>query len=159
MILIPLAACAVLFGLFLPIDSHAQDQPADTAEVDKLPVGPLPPSNVRARDARNDHGHALLVQWNTSPDDGAGKNNVMLYRIERTPRFEGPFDPVEQPPGGQYRLFHSAVYNEAVWRLVPHVWDTVGEVPAGTTEYEDRGGKLRDVNDFLPDHVEFQYRV
>ncbi len=129
---------------------------ADTAEA---PVGPLPPSNVRARDARNDHGHALYVEWNASPDDGQGKNNVMLYRIERTPRFEGPFNPAEQPPGGQYRLFHSAVYNEAVWRLVPYVWDTVGEVPGGTTAYEDRGGKLRDANDYLPNHVDFQYRV
>ncbi|GAB4324630.1 MAG: hypothetical protein Kow0074_17740 [Candidatus Zixiibacteriota bacterium] len=159
-----LAALAVVLGLFVPFSVHAQDQPtgttmADTALGRPTPVAPLPASNVRAQDAPNDHGHALLVQWELSPDDGQGKNNVMLYRIERTPRFEGPFDPAEQPPGGEYRLFHSAVYNEAVWRVIPNAWDTVAEVPSGEMRYEDRGGKLRDANDFLPDHMDFQYRV
>ena len=141
----------------------AQD-PADTTQmIDTMaapvPVAPAPASMVTARDARNDHGHALSLSWEPSADDGSGRNNVLLYRIERSPRLEGPFDPAEQSPGGEYQLFHSSVYNEAVWRIVPSAWDTVAEVPGGIARYEHRGGKLRDTRDFFPDHMDFVYRV
>lgn len=166
LILIPLAAVAILFGVLSPTSSFAQDQPDSTMMGDSLstspamaPRAPAPATNVRARDVRHDHGHALLVQWDKSADDGGGHNDVLSYKIERTPAFEGPFDPDSVTIGGEYQLFASAVYNKAAWRLVPGKWQDVGEVPSETTEYENRGGKLRDANDFIPDHVDFQYRV
>jgi len=45
---------------------------------------PAPPTEVRAEDAPNDGGHALVVTWRLSADDGAGKNNVISYEILRS---------------------------------------------------------------------------
>jgi hypothetical protein len=139
--------------------------PADTtvapaAAAAMKPEPPLPATHVRVSDVPNDHGHSLMVVWEASPDDGAGRNDVLAYRIERTPRFEGPLAPDSATPGGsEFVLFHSAVYGEAVWHIVPGTWDTVAQVPAGGTTYDDRGGKDRTARDFLPDYTDFRYRV
>jgi len=125
-----------------------------------MPEPPLPATNVQASDVPNDHGHALDVTWDLSADDMAGHNDVLAYRIERTPRFEGPFSPDSVTPDGkEFILFHSAVYGEAVWRLVQGQWDTIGPAPSGETSYENRGGKDRTANDFFPDYTNFEYRV
>lgn len=159
---------ALLVGVFLCVAPASWAQapaPADTmmapdSAAMMMPDPPLPASNVQATDAPNDHGHALHVTWTLSPDDGAGKNDVMSYLVERTPRLEGPYSPDSvQADGKQLILFHSAVYGEAVWRLIPEQWDTVGEAPSGTSSLEDRGGKDRTANDFLPDYTDFEYRV
>lgn len=61
-------------------------QEAREAEIleDSLAQLPAPPTNVVAEDAPNDGGHALVVTWTLSPDDGAGKNNVISYEILRS---------------------------------------------------------------------------
>ena len=131
----------------------------DSAAV-AMPAPPQPATNVRAHDAPNDHGHGLAVEWNLSPDDGTGASDVLAYRVERSPRLEGPYSPDSvKADGAEYVLFASSVYNKAVWRLVPDAWDTVGQVPSGATSYENRGGKDRASRDFFPDQTEFQYRV
>jgi len=62
-------------------------EPADTAQVDTLPP-PRPVSNLRAYDTDNDHGHSITLEWQLSPDDGAGRNSVVFYEILRwTPFF------------------------------------------------------------------------
>jgi len=45
---------------------------------------PAPPTEVVAKDAPNDGGHALAVSWKLSADDGAGKKNVISYEILRS---------------------------------------------------------------------------
>jgi hypothetical protein len=139
--------------------------PPDTGSVPDTVVAPspnppAPATNVRAHDAPDDHGHAIIVQWELSADDGSGRNDVMSYQVERTPRFEGPYSPDSVTADGkEFVLFHSAIYGEAIWRLVPDQWDTVGEAPSGTATLDDRGGKDRTANDFLPDYTDFQFRV
>jgi hypothetical protein len=124
------------------------------------PEPPASATNIRAHDAPDDHGHAIIVRWDLSADDGGGRNNILSYRVERSPRFEGPYSPDSvAADGNEYILFHSAVYNEAVWRVIPGEWESVGEVPSGGTEYEDRGSKQRDAPGFFPDHFDFQYRI
>ncbi|MEW5795350.1 MAG: DUF6754 domain-containing protein [Candidatus Zixiibacteriota bacterium] len=51
------------------------------AAVSISPPGPV--SNLRAADAKNDHGHAISLTWDKSPDDGAGRNSVIAYEIFR----------------------------------------------------------------------------
>jgi hypothetical protein len=123
-------------------------------------IPPAPPTNVRAADAPGDHGHAIQVEWDLSADDGQGRNNILMYKVLRSPSFAGPV-PVEEIPAGDasYRIFESAAYGAAGWRLVEGAWDTVGQVPFGETSFENRGGKFRDGQDFLPDFVDFRYRV
>lgn len=150
--------------LCLPPVAWAQ-APADTTMAPDsaavmIPEPPLAATNVQVSDVPNDHGHALNITWTLSPDDLAGHKDVLAYRIERTPRLEGPISPDSVTADGkELVLFHSAVYGEAVWRLVPGQWDTVGPAPAGQASFEDRGGKDRTANDFLPDYINFEYRV
>jgi len=100
------------------------------------------------------------VVWDLSADDIRGRNNVLMYEVLRTPKMEGPF-PVDEVPADDpsYRIFASNAYGEAGWRFTSGEWDTVGQVPSGATSLENRGGKIRDSRDFIPDYVDFQYRV
>jgi hypothetical protein len=133
--------------------------PGDASSPEK--TGVAPPSDVRAVDAPNDHGHAIVVRWQFSTDDGQGQNNVLAYKILRTPKLAGPFPMDSATAGADYHLFSSpgTIYNAAVWRLIPGEWDTLGQVPLGSSKYDNRGGKQRDTRDFLPDATPFQYKV
>jgi len=154
-----------MMAVLCALPSAMAQAPADTMMVPDsaavmMPDPPLPATNVRVSDRPNDHGHALIVEWDVSPDDGTGRDDVLAYRVERTPRFEGPLSPDSvTADGSEFILFHSAIYDEAVWRVVPGEWDTVGQVPLGAVRYEDSGGKNRAGSDFLPDYKDFQYRV
>lgn len=44
---------------------------------------PAPVSNLTAKDNANDHGHAVRLTWELSPDDGSGLATVVLYSISR----------------------------------------------------------------------------
>jgi hypothetical protein len=125
-----------------------------------VPLPPAPPTNVRATDTPNDHGHAITVRWDLSADDGQGRNNVVFYKILRTPRLVGPL-PADSARAGYpgVRLFASAPYNTAAWRFIDGEWDTVGQAPLSQSQFENRGGKQRDAGDFLPDFVDFRYQV
>ncbi len=124
-------------------------------------IAVAPPTEVRVQDAPNDHGHALTVRWKLSTDDGQGQNNILAYRILRTPKLVGPLPMDSAKSGTDLQVFSSpeTIYEEAVWRLIPDQWDTLGQVPLGTSKYENRGGKQRDAKDFLPDATPFQYKV
>ena len=89
---------------------------------------PAPPTNVVAKDAPNDNGHALLVTWTLSPDDGAGKNNVASYEILRS----------DSPDTG---------------------FVVRGMVPAGTNQYEDKGDKDKESENYFLNQKNFYYQV
>ncbi|MEW5702923.1 MAG: DUF6754 domain-containing protein [Candidatus Zixiibacteriota bacterium] len=149
---LPMAALVLV--VLLPSAVLAQ------ASVTGGPQPPASPTAVTAFDAPDDHGHAIIVHWKLSWDDGQGRENVVSYKILRTPRLMGPWPPdsvrADRP---DVRLFQSAPYHVAAWQFVDGEWDTVGLAPPGEPQFEDRGGKLRDAADFLPDHVDFRYRV
>ncbi|MFH0931300.1 MAG: fibronectin type III domain-containing protein [Candidatus Zixiibacteriota bacterium] len=65
---------------------------------------PLPPTEVKAFDTPNDNGHSLSVTWKLSPDDGAGKNNVVAYEILRAESPEGEFEVRGMVPSGESRF-------------------------------------------------------
>lgn len=44
---------------------------------------PAPPPSISVRDNPSDGGGKILITWELSPDDGAGKNNVVGYEIFR----------------------------------------------------------------------------
>jgi hypothetical protein len=78
-------------------------QEAGEAEVleDSLAQPPAPPTDVVAKDAPNDNGHALLVTWTLSADDGAGENNVVSYQILRSDSPDGEFEVRGLVPAGE----------------------------------------------------------
>ncbi len=69
---------------------------------------PRPPQSVVAGDTPNDEGGSITVSWTRSPDDGAGRNSVVEYRIYRSD---------DDTSGGG----HQPLGN----------WTQVGSVPAG----------------------------
>ena len=72
------------------------------ATVDSIgPPKPLPPTNVRVKDKPNDPGHGLIVEWDLSPDDGAGQNNVVMYDVLRSSSPEGEFVSRGMLPSGE----------------------------------------------------------
>ena len=61
---------------------------------------PAPVTDITAMDQPNDAGGAIVVKWKKSPDDGAGRNNVMSYTLLRSTQPAGPFDTVGTTTAG-----------------------------------------------------------
>jgi len=124
---------------------------ADSAAVPIVP--PAPVTNLVVRDAPNDHGHAFKLTWDLSADDMGGRRNVLTYKILRTPAWQGPF---EEPEGsGPEWRKEGRVW----WQLVEGEFDTVGNAPSGSTEFFNRGGKIRETRDYSPDRVGFSFKI
>jgi hypothetical protein len=80
----------------------AQQETGEAAPADTLaPPAPQPPFNVTVEDKPDDAGHALIVRWEKSPDDGAGLNNVTMYDILRSNNPDSGFTSRGIVPSGQ----------------------------------------------------------
>ena len=92
-----------MFALLLLGMGICSAQEAGEAEVleDSLAQPPAPPTDAVAEDAPNDNGHALLVTWALSVDDGAGRNNVVSYQILRSDSPDGEFEVRGLVPAGE----------------------------------------------------------
>jgi len=159
-----LVATLAAILLFTPNLVTAQDSTglpitSEIAQSAPVVVRPAPPTNVRAADKPDDHGHTIIVSWDLSADDGQGNKNVLTYRVLRTPKMSGPIHPDSTGGDAAYQIFSSLPYGNAAWKFVEGEWDTLGEVPIGSTSYVNEGGKDRDQNGFLPDRVPFRYKV
>lgn len=65
-----------------------------------LDLAPQATANLSAQDVPGDNGGALRVQWTVSPDDGAGRNNVLGYTVLRKDPGETSFsERVQLGPG------------------------------------------------------------
>jgi hypothetical protein len=154
---------------------------ADTVSIEP----PAPVGNLRAYDSDNDHGHAVTIEWELSPDDGAGANSVVAYEVfrwypnfwdtvqqvradlvaARQRRASGTLD-VEGDPDDYVKEL-AAEHQELLSRLpeAHEQYPNNGEfralraVPFGTTTFEDQGPKDRLAEDFLPDYCDFYYRI
>lgn len=76
---------AVLLALILIGTGFCQEA-GDTPAPDTLKpeyLKPAPPQHINVKDNPSDGGGKILVTWDLSPDDGAGKNNVTGYEIFR----------------------------------------------------------------------------
>jgi hypothetical protein len=90
--------CALAATLLLTGTSWAQEAVTDTAGVaadSALAESPpavtvVPATDVQAKDAPNDNGHALLVTWIPSADDRAG-GPVLGYQLYRATSPDGPW--------------------------------------------------------------------
>jgi len=65
-----------------------------------LPLGPRPPSNFHAFDTPGDEGGSITLTWKLSPDDGAGSNKVIAYRILRRHGSTGSFSQIAEVKAG-----------------------------------------------------------
>ena len=61
---------------------------------------PQPASEVKAFDTPSDAGKSITIQWQLSPDDGEGLNNVLMYEILRSVSPEAEYTKVGDSPRG-----------------------------------------------------------
>jgi hypothetical protein len=127
--LIPLICLSLCLSQATLAQTAAADPPAEAALVPSEP--PAPPSNVRLSDLANDDGHGIQVNWDLSPDDGAGRSSVISYSIYRS---LNPNDP-------------------------DSLWKKVGTVVLGVKSYADKGERDPGSRDYLPKHTNLYYRV
>lgn len=73
----------------VPVVAQQDTTLADTSVAAMLPA---PATMVQAKDADNDHGHAIDVTWELSADDGQGAGTVLSYEIYRSESPDGPFE-------------------------------------------------------------------
>lgn len=75
----------VLIGLLITGIGFCQQTAELTETESPMPryPRPAPPTSISVRDNPSDGGGKILVTWELSPDDGAGKNNVVGYEIFR----------------------------------------------------------------------------
>jgi hypothetical protein len=85
-----------LIATCLPVGLAAQEPPDSVA----LPATPLPPSAVSAFDSPSDHGGRITIEWEPSPDDGAGQDNVTGYRLRRSESATGEFEEIGETVKG-----------------------------------------------------------
>ncbi|HPI32928.1 MAG TPA: hypothetical protein PLR32_06400, partial [candidate division Zixibacteria bacterium] len=160
--------------------------PADTALASPPAAAiaaPAPPVNVRAVDKPNDHGHAVVLTWDLSADDGGGAGSVLGYEMYRWVPYlvdtlatirtaaEAVRTQIAEGGGGLGHRRDSLreAYLETVDRLRAayagypaggefRTWD--GAVaPAGTRTFTHTGNKDEWDDAFVPDHTDFYYRV
>ncbi len=89
--------------LFVGVVSAQTDMmtpPDSSMAADTLPP-PAPPTDVKAFDTPNDHGHSITVTWALSADDAGGTKAVTHYEIFRSPSQNGPFDSVGTMAAGE----------------------------------------------------------
>lgn len=95
----------IILGVFLiGITSIilAQESADTTVFADSsVMLPPAPVTNLTAHDKDNDHGHAIVVNWEISADDGRGMNNIFGYVIYRATSPDGPFEERARVPVGE----------------------------------------------------------
>ena len=93
------AVLIVLLAITFLLPAALWCQPPDSVAVEQVSV--RPPSGFRAFDTPSDHAQSLTLEWDLSPDDGAGADNVVGYRILRSESTDGEFTVVGEVLAGE----------------------------------------------------------
>lgn len=118
------------YSLFAQVNAQSQIQSPTDASSDLVPAQPMrpgPATNVAAEDARNDAGGAIIVSWEPSPDDGAGRNNLTAYTLLRSTSPLGPFDTVGTMTAGMTSFIDGDVIDGVDYF---YIVDAVAMVPS-----------------------------
>lgn len=185
-----IALTASLIALLFCASVTAQEEVAtDTVAADSLPgemiAPPAPVTNLVARDKPDDHGHAITLSWDLSPDDTAGAQSVVQYEIFRwVPFYMDTVDELRSnlvrlraqldTASGEARGTLRTRRNEAksayfaafervaeVHTLYPKggEWRRIGMVPMGLSSHDNVGAKEPESPDYMPDGSGYYYRV
>lgn len=123
----------VLFGL-APVWAQTELDLVDSTVIDSTELFPAPVSDIQIVDKPNDHGHAVILTWETSADDGAGKNNVVQYEIYWSTSFDGPFDTAGVVPAGTGEFKHIGSKVPGDPKFIPDYTDLFYQIDAVTAE-------------------------
>jgi hypothetical protein len=88
----------LLLSLAFSVPGLVWGQTPDSMVVEAVFV--RPPTGFQASDAPGDHAQSIDLEWNLSPDDGAGAGNVLGYLILRSESSGGGFEFLAEVPAG-----------------------------------------------------------
>jgi hypothetical protein len=132
--LLPVVLCLVLLG-----SGRMQAQATGPVHQDSSPASPDSTSqpfrfNLTAKDAPNDGGGYINLEWNVFPLDSGTLETFAGYRVFRAEKREGPFDSVgfTRPSGPQDSAFSvTAAYTDSVKDGKPFYYYVRAFGPAG----------------------------
>ncbi|MFH2050411.1 MAG: DUF6754 domain-containing protein [bacterium] len=173
--------------LTLSVAGYAQEEvaPDTTVAADSTVISPPAPiSMLEVADVPNDHGHAIDLTWELSPDDGAGENSVLTYEIflwkpflvDTLTTMRQLIDSLNEAsvviddPNVNYKDLvkdQGIKYDEIADRLPQAYaqypdggkWRYVDKVPLGSSSFRNAGTKSKMSPDYLPDFTDLYYRV
>jgi hypothetical protein len=134
------------FALVLPVASLCQT--ADSTKVEPVAVSVGPAAGFRAFDTPSDHAQSLSLEWELSPDDGAGADNVTGYRILRSESATGEFTLIGELPAGQ-----NEYSDRAVTEGITYYYRLEAVAPGGTSEAVEAGPAIPAQNWFSRDRA------
>ncbi|MDH4034259.1 MAG: hypothetical protein OEV80_10725, partial [candidate division Zixibacteria bacterium] len=123
----------LVFGLS-PVWAQTELDMADSTVVDSAELYPAAAADIKVVDKPNDHGHAVVVTWETSADDGGGKNNVLHYEIYYSTSYDGPFDSVGASPAGESTFVHIGSKDPNDGNFIPDHTDLFYQVDVVTID-------------------------
>jgi hypothetical protein len=91
-------------------------------------------SDIKLVDKPNDHGHAVVLTWETSADDGGGKNNVLHYEIYYSMSYDGPFDSIGAVPAGENSFAHIGSKEPEDGSFIPDYTDLFYQIDVVTVD-------------------------
>ncbi len=173
--------------LTLSVAGYAQEvvAPDSTVAADSTALPPPAPiSLLEVADVPNDHGHAIDLKWELSPDDGAGQNSVLTYEIflwkpflvDTLTAMRQLIDSLNEAsaaaedPNINYKDLvkdQGIKYEENADRLPQAYaqypdggqWRYIDKVPLGTGTFRNAGTKSIMSPDYIPDFTDLYYRV
>jgi len=158
----------------------------DTAFVDTAATvpPPAPISGLTGYDKPNDHGHAITLEWELSPDDGAVENPVLQYEVFRwIPSLNDVLEAKRVEITEARTALDAGENTNRDWKSVLRVllddydklmdsavaaheaypkdgeWRSIGIANSGVATYHHLGTKDILSVDYLPDHADLYYRV
>lgn len=121
--------------IFLTVSPGMAQEEAVSDSVAEV-IAPAPAGNVQAFDTPADNGHSISLTWELSPDDGAGLNNVIGYKVMRSESSEGPFEERVMVPSGKTSKDDSGVKESDAPAHFPRNHDFYYKVIAVTVDGE-----------------------
>jgi len=121
-------------------------QPPDSSVTEQVFVSP--PSGLNAFDTPSDHAQSLSLEWELSPDDGGGADNVTWYRILRSESAEGEFTVIDEVPAGE-----TEYTDRGITEGTSYYYGIVAVAPGGMSEMVGAGPAVAVQNWFSRDRA------
>jgi len=144
-----MAIVFTMLFLIVWVGASAQDNPDAVESTDSVMavILPAPATGLNGADAPDDHGHAIDLTWEKSSDDGAGRTNVVGYKVFRADSPDGPF---VSRSGLLFGVPDSIKVDSSSWDSTTIRFDV---------KYTDMGAMNEGENDYMPDHQDYYYKV
>jgi len=111
------------YSLRLKVNGDDNKKAINRVQIDNAPKAPL---NLTVTDTPFDGGGSLTLNWNKSPDDGGGNNDVTGYKIYKS-TFQGGFSFLAQTAAGTVSYIDTNCTTQVTYYFVLTSLDNISE--------------------------------